>query len=116
MVRGEQRTEVANTSVNTQNTTFAARKRLMPSASAAAPSKNRRNHPGRNSSIWWEPVFWMRVNSSMLSRISSPARQGSAGILRFFRLNHSPMPTSTRFIRPMRQNCRLISAAKPPPL
>ena len=116
MVRGEQRTEVAKAMVNSQKPIFRFRRRVMPSASAAAPSKNRINHPGRNSSIWWEPVFWMRVNSSILSRISSPARQGSAGILRFFRLNHSPMPTSTRFIRPMRQNCRLISATKPPPL
>ena len=88
----------------------------MFSARAAAPSRNNRNHPGRNSSIWWEPVFCTRVNSSMLKKISNPARQGRAGIFLCLKQNHSPSPMSTKFSRPMRQNCRLISAAKPPPL
>ena len=106
VVSGEQRTEVAKAMVNSQKPIFRFRRRVIPSASAAAPSRNSRNQPGKNSSICWEPVVCTWVNSSMLSRISSPARQGSAGILRLFRLNHSPMPMSTRFIRPMRAYCR----------
>ena len=106
---------MANTRVNTQNTTFAARKRLMPSASAAAPSKNRRNHPGRNSSIWWEPVFCTRVNSTRLTSSSAPARQGRAGRRRFA-ANHSPIPMRMKFSKPMRSVCAASSSVMPPKL
>ena len=106
VVRGEQRTEVAKAMVNSQKPIFRFRRRFMPSARAAAPIRNRRNQPGKNSSICWEPVVCTRVNSTMLSRISSPARQGRAGIFLRLKQNHRPMPISTRFIRPMRAHCR----------
>ena len=86
-----------------------------PSASAAEPTRNSNSHPGMNSSIWWEPVFCTRVNSTRLTSSSVPARQGRAGRRRFV-ANHSPIPMRMKFSRPMRRVCAASSSVMPPKL
>ena len=49
VVSGEHRTDMDSTSTKAQHPSLRFRRRVMPSASAAAPSRKRMKYPGRKS-------------------------------------------------------------------
>ena len=49
VVSGEHRTDMDSTSTKAQQPSLRVRRRVMPSASAAAPSRKRMKYPGRKS-------------------------------------------------------------------